>query len=398
MKTNIIFQASVFSRSGYGSHARDIVRDLFQSNKFNISVIPTGWGATSTTENIPEDLLDMLMFCVNNKVNTKDFVFMHLGIPTEFRKVGPINIGITAGIESDRLPAGWAEACNQMNAIIVPSQFIKNLFQQHGVSVPVYVVGEGVDLDMYNNNNPIDDTLALPLATSFNFITAGQWAVNPIGEDRKQVGLLLKWFCETFESNKDVGIFVKTFSQNNSSPDLIFTRERIDAIKNGKPFPKVYLIHGDMTDYEMAHLYKKSKAFVSATSGEGWCRPLAEAIACDVPILVTGWSGQMDFVIPELSTLFEFDLADVPFSVLRQGIYHPGMRWAMPREQDVKRKLRRCYDSYSIAKERAIKHGERFRGVWSKEITGARFVETISQIVSSNTAISSINQNIIEIV
>ncbi|MCK9428818.1 MAG: glycosyltransferase [Candidatus Omnitrophica bacterium] len=398
MKPNLIIQASVFSRSGYGAHARDIVTSLFKSNRFNISVLPTGWGGTSTTDNISLDDLDTLMFCINNKIVSKDFVFIHLGIPPEFRRVGPINIGITAGIESDNLPAGWAEACNQMNAVIVPSVFVKNLFQQHGVTVPVYAVGEGVDIGIFNNKSGVDE-LSFPVSTSFNFMTAGQWMVNPIGEDRKQIGLLLKWFCEVFENQQDVGIFVKTFSQNNSSPDLYFTRERIEDIKKGKPFPKVYLLHGDMTDQELAQLHQKSKAFVLATSGEGFGRTIAEAIACDSPVLVTGWSGHMDFVLPEFSTLFDYDMVDVPFSVLQQGIYQPGMYWAFPKEQDVKRKLKRCYENYSIAKTRAIKHGEAFRKTWSKDITGTKLVEVVSQIVANPYIKPNINQdNIVEIV
>lgn len=382
MKSNIILRAPIFSRSGYGSHARDIVIDLFKSNKFNISVAPTGWGGTSTTDNIAPDDLEILMYCIDNKVRTEDFTFIHLGIPTEFQKVAPVNIGITAGIESDKLPAGWAEKCNEMNAVIVPSTFVRDLFKKCGVTVPIYAVGEGVDTTIFNEK-AAEGLFDYPISTDFNFITAGQWIVNPVGEDRKQIGLLLKWFCEVFEDNKDVGLFLKTFSQNNSSPDLYFTKERIESIKNKRPFPKIYLFHGDMSDQGMSVLYKNSKAFVLATSGESWGRTISEAIACDVPILVTGWSGYMDFVTPELSTLFEYDMVDVPPSVLRQRIYQPGMRWALPKEQDVKRKLRRCYEKYSIAKERAVENGKNFRAIWNKEATGAKLVDIVSQVIAN---------------
>ena len=50
MITTLLFQAPIFSLSGYGAHARSIITGLWKSQKFNISVAPSGWGATSTTD------------------------------------------------------------------------------------------------------------------------------------------------------------------------------------------------------------------------------------------------------------------------------------------------------------------------------------------------------------
>lgn len=381
MKSTIVIRAPLFSLSGYGAHARDIVFALWDSRKYNIIGVPTGWGNTSTTDNIPRERFEILSFICNNKVQGSDFCFVHVGVPQEFQRAGSKSIGITAGVEADRLPWGWMERCNQVDAVIVPSTFVRNLFVNGGVTVPVHVVGEGVDIRIFNPS--VSCNLPLEFETEFNFLTGGQWIGNDPESDRKGLGKLIRWFCETFSDNKEVGLVVKTMMNNISTPDFEFVKQRIDNIKQGKPFPKIYLLHGDMSETQMSQLYRhpKIKAFVSCTSGEGWGRMVAEAVASDLPVLITGWSGHMDFLHKDFVTLFDFNLSPIPKTSFMPGILEPGMRWASVEESDVKRKLRRCVDNYSVAQERAQKMGEIFRKTWNSSNTSAKLVEVFDTII-----------------
>jgi len=387
MKPNIILQAPIFSLSGYGSHARDISLSLFYSDKYNLFIIPTGWGDTSITNNISQDVINILNTCCNNRLHQGDvFTFIHLGIPTEFKKIGSVNIGITASLESTKIPISWVEGCNIMDAVIVPSIFERDLFLNEGVKVPIYVVGEGVDKEIFNPE--VKSDISIPFSTSFNFISGGQWMNQPIGEDRKGIGLLIQLFCELFENNKEVGLVLKTFSTNVSSPDFFYVKERINQIKQGKPYPKIYLIHGDLSDSEMAQLYchPSIKAFVSLTSGEGFGRMPLEAAFCDLPIIITGWSGHMDYIVKDKANIVKYELGEVPRSVWSQGIFEPGMQWAIVDRNDAKRKIKRCYEGYSIAKERAVEMGKIVREKWNKDEISKQFISVIDSIISSKSS------------
>jgi hypothetical protein len=371
MKTNLVIQAPVFSISGYGAHSRDILHSLWMSQKFNMVIIPTGWGATSENANIDPQLLDIIYFCLENKIHQNaDFIFMHVGIPTEFERKGKWNIGVTAGLEADYIPLKWVDRCNSMDMVIVPSKFEQKLFTNSGVKAPVYVVEEGVNIDVFK---PSTEHLSpLDFKTDWNFLTGGQWLPNRLEEDRKQIGLLLKWFGEEFQSNPNVGLVMKTFTSNISSPDFVFTKERILELKYAASIKNpIYLIHGYMDDHELTQLYThpKIKAFVSLTSGEGWGRMIAESVACDLPVLTTGWSAPTDFLSPTTSALFSYRLTEVPRSVVRQGIFELGMRWAMCEEKDAKKLMRRCYEKWDIAKAKAVEAGAEFRKNFNKEKT-----------------------------
>ena len=51
-KPLLVFQAPVATRSGYGDHSRDILKSLFELDKYDVKIVPTRWG------NTPQDQLD----------------------------------------------------------------------------------------------------------------------------------------------------------------------------------------------------------------------------------------------------------------------------------------------------------------------------------------------------
>lgn len=70
-------------------------------------------------------------------------------------------------------------------------------------------------------------------------------------------------------------------------------------------------------------MYKAATAFVLPTRGEGWGRPIAEAMAMGLPTIATYWSGQTEFMTDANS--FKLDkgeltpLGDAPEKFQREG-------------------------------------------------------------------------------
>jgi len=287
-RKNLICQMPVFSLSGYGCHARDIVMGLFNSGNFNISIIPTGWGGSSTIQPA-KDVDDALVFMCNNRISDgSEFAWVQMGVPHEFKRASnTCNIGITAGLEVEQYPAKWAAYCNQMNAIIVPSTFVKDRLIGCGVTVPVYVVPEGVDTKVFNDINPfkinklaeepetevVIPTPTFSFPTTFNFLTVGQWLPGNVGEDRKNIPLTILAVLDAFPDNPEVGIVVKTYLHNNSSPDKYALIERMSEVLGTKAAGRVHFVHGTLTEKELAELYHhpQIKASVLLTHGEGYC-------------------------------------------------------------------------------------------------------------------------------
>ena len=114
-KPLLIYQAPVATRSGYGDHARDILKSIFDYDKFDIITVPTRWGNTPQNQiNPTTDFGKQLLSTVGKQVTKQPEVHIQMTVPNEFQKKGKFSIGITAGIESTLAPKDWIDGCNRM--------------------------------------------------------------------------------------------------------------------------------------------------------------------------------------------------------------------------------------------------------------------------------------------
>ena len=282
--------APVATRSGYGAHGRDICRALIKLDKYDVKIWPVRWGNTpmnALNKDDPNDKMIIDRILPNPQLPKQPDVWMQITIPNEFQSVGKYNIGITAGIETTVFPGNFIEGMNNMDLNLVSSnhskyvalnsQFEKvdkNTKQKIGViklEKPVEVLFEGLDLDRYNKIQNPKSTILNNIPEEFCFLFTGHWLPGIYGEDRKNTGLLIKTFLETFNSpsSKKPALILKTNQVNYSLLDREEIIKRINLIKNQVKgsLPNIYLLHGEMTDEEMNLLNNdpKVKAFISFT-------------------------------------------------------------------------------------------------------------------------------------
>ena len=132
MKKLMLICAPVSSRSGYGDHARDIVHSFIKHDKYDIKILDVRWGdcpRNALDKNNNQDRLIINKLLSQPQVEKQPDVYVDIRIPNEFQQWGKINIGITAGIETNVVSEKWIEGCNKMDLVIVPSIHSKNVFQ-----------------------------------------------------------------------------------------------------------------------------------------------------------------------------------------------------------------------------------------------------------------------------
>ena len=317
MKPTLVFQAPVATRSGYGDHARDLLHSLYKLDKFDIKVISTRWGAT------PMDALNydkpFHKWVVDNmipSIQQKPDIYIQVTVPNEFQPLGAYNIGITAAIETTHCAMDWIHGCNRMDLIIVPSEHSKKslidtiyneadkqtgrLIAQHKITKPVEILFEGFDEEDFGTDTVAHVTELDQIKEDFAFLFVGHWLRGDLGEDRKNVGMMIKTFAMAFKNEKvKPALILKTSSAGFSVLDREVTIKKIKEVL-GKDYSKVpvYLLHGDLTPTQMNGLYEhpKVKAMLNFTKGEGFGRPLLEFSLTGKPVIVSNWSGHLDFL------------------------------------------------------------------------------------------------------
>jgi hypothetical protein len=369
-KPLLVYQAPVFTRSGYGDHARDILRSLFKMDKYDVKIVPTRWGNTPQNQIEPNTEFGQKVFAnVITELNRKPDIFMQMSVANEFEPKGNFNIGITAGVETTILPKEFIDGGNKMDLVIVPSEFTKNLFAstayqekhkesgqiiaEHRYTKPIEVLFEGVDTQVYSET-AVTQTLSEldKLETDFNFLFVGHWLKGDLGHDRKDVGMAIKTFATVFKylpKEKRPGLIVKTSHAGFSVIDRETTREKIDDVLKplGNDIPSIYLLHGDLSDNEMASLYHhpKVKAMVSFTKGEGYGRPLAEFCMTGKPILVSEWSGLVDFLPKDHTVFLQGELTPVHESSADNFLMKES-KWFTVNYSDAANKIYKVFNEY----------------------------------------------------
>jgi hypothetical protein len=324
-KPVFVISCAIDTYSGYGARSRDIVKAIIELDKYDVKVLPQRWGSTPfgfIESNTEWEFLSKHIL-TNPQLPAQPEIWMQITVPNEFQPIGKFNIGCTAGIETTIAPAEWIEGCNRMNLILGSSkhtiEVLKNSKfekrdQQTNQVVEIIefktdseVIFEGANTEVYK---PIKSTFDLSnVKEEFAYLFVGHWMQGALGEDRKNVGLLVKAFYETFKNkSKKPALILKTSTVGSSYMDRDELIKRIKMIKDtvkSTNLPNIYLLHGEFTDVEMNEIYNHSKvkAMVNLTKGEGFGRPLLEFSLTNKPIITSNWSGHIDYLNSEFVTL-----------------------------------------------------------------------------------------------
>ena len=343
----------VGTRSGYGSHARDIVISLLDLG-YDVKTLPIRWGNTpqnalDTSNDRDNRIIETL--AVDGKIDRQPDMHFHVSVPIEFQQVGKVNIGITAGVEWTIPNPQWVDAMNFVDYNLVPSHFVKDVFtgcqfdfkdpqtqqpKQVKLQKPIDVLFEGYDENIYKKTNEFSESLVNEMNqidNEFFFIYVGHWLPGPLGHDRKDTGMMIKAFLETFKNIDNPPALVLKTSQVDFSPvdkyEVIKKIEQIKSQVGATKLPKVYLLHGELSDIQMNELYNhpKIKAMISFTKGEGFGRPLLEFSTTGKPVLAPAFSGHVDFLNKDMSTLLAGGLVPVHEKSIQESYRHADAKW-----------------------------------------------------------------------
>jgi len=332
-KPLLVFQAPVATRSGYGDHSRDILKSLFELDKYDVKIVPTRWGNTPQDQIDPQtEFGNKILQNIVTKVDRQIDIFIQVSVANEFKKVGKYNIGITAGVETTISPQEFLTGANNMDLIITPSEFTKETLvkttftqvdkqtkQEVGklqLTKPVEVLFEGVDTTIFDGKSK--SSILDSVDTDFNFLFVGHWLAGDLGHDRKDVGMMIKTFCTVFKGlpkKQQPGLILKSSHAGFSVGEReTISRKIKDLTKEyGDNCPPIHLVFGDLSESELNDLYNddKVKAKIMFTKGEGYGRPLAEFATTGKPIIVSNWSGYKDFLPEENTVYLEGELKEV---------------------------------------------------------------------------------------
>jgi glycosyltransferase involved in cell wall biosynthesis len=403
-KPVFVISCPIDTYSGYGARSRDIVKAIIELEKYDVKILPQRWGATPRgfiKDNPKWSFLNSHLLN-SPQLPAQPEIWMQITVPNEFQPIGKYNIGCTAGIETTIAPAEWIEGCSRMNLILGSSEHTIKVLrdskfekrdQQTNQTVghiewkgDSEVIFEGADIETYKPTKSNFDLSSIK--EEFAYLFVGHWMQGAMGEDRKNVGLLVKAFYETFKNkSKKPALILKTSQVGSSYMDRDELLKRVKAIKDtckSNNLPNVYLLHGEFTNEEMNEIYNhpKVKAMVNLTKGEGFGRPLLEFSLVNKPIITTNWSGHIDYLNPEFVTLLPGTLTNVHPSAANNMLLQES-QWFSVDTGHVGHYLKDVFENYKGYADNAKRQGFQSRSKFSfdamKEKLDAVFTQRIPE-------------------
>ena len=418
MKPLFFISCPIDTYSGYGARSRDIVKALLKSDKYDIKILPQRWGSTPfgfLRADNPEHK-QILDCCWNQpQLPKQPDVWMQITVPNEFQPIGKFNIGVTAGIETTICDPSWIEGVNRMSLTLVSSQHAKTVFETSAfeqrdknqgdrvvghikLEKPVEVLFEGADTNIYQKldkitNSEVGDVLDT-VNEEFNYLFVGHWLQGEIGQDRKDTGMLIKIFLETFKGkSKKPGLILKTSSATYSIMDREEILDKINKIRefigDDGTLPNIYLLHGELEDKEVNELYNhpKVKAHISFTKGEGYGRPLLEASISQKPVIAPNYSGHIDFLQQDQSVLLPGQLTPIHPSAVVQNMLISESSWFTVDYKKAAEILEDVYKNYKDYVEGAKRQAYRSRNNFSLDKMGELLISLIDEKIPKSVAL-----------
>jgi glycosyltransferase involved in cell wall biosynthesis len=185
------------------------------------------------------------------------------------------------------IPVDWVRFMRRaVDELWTPTSWVAQCYVDAGIPEErVAVVPNGVDTDVFQ---PEGDPYPLATTRSFRFLYVGGTIT------RKGFDLLLDTYRSQFGPDDDVCLVVKpvgsdgAYANHNLDDDL----RRAAADPSG---PAIEVVDRRLTRHELAALYRACDVLVHPYRGEGFALPVAEAMACGRPPIVTGYGACLDF-------------------------------------------------------------------------------------------------------
>ena len=254
--------------------------------------------------------------------------------------------------EYTKVPFEWQYKFETFaDALIVPSNYVAKVFANGGLKPEkLFVVANGYNKELFNTNDNNSDSKYVN-KDNFNFVYVGnsQW--------RKGLDILINAWKDAFKKFDKACLVIKDnpkiYGQSNILNEIIKMQYKTGC-------SDVVYIDEDLSDKEMAALFKASDVVVHPYRAEGFGMHVQEAMACGCVPIVSADGPTDDFVTNENGFILPIErrsvnITDSNVFAMKPGDAMTGMSthtfYNEPNAESLKNGIKMIYHSHNKEEE-----------------------------------------------
>jgi glycosyltransferase involved in cell wall biosynthesis len=238
--------------------------------------------------------------------------------------------------ELECLPKDWVDAMRFVDAFMVPSGFCRRTMERY-TTKPVLTVPHPIQLDMGEAVPAKPKDGAFRVLSIFNLGSSFE---------RKNPLAVIRAYRAAFGDEDGFELVLKTSQGKRYPQDLAVIKNEIGGSRSIRIIDQVW------SDEQLSELYCSSDAYISLHRSEGFGLTIAEAILMEVPVIATGWSGNVDFCSPDKLCAVAYKLISFADDDPAYHGVHDAV-WAEPSVEAAARDLRKVRSDPAGSMKRA---------------------------------------------
>jgi glycosyltransferase involved in cell wall biosynthesis len=335
-KLAINWEGSQFVYHSLALVNRELCVELAQREELELSLIPCEPHQFAPQEE--NGRYQLIENCLDKPLSAPADVHVRHRWPPDFNPPDQGHWVMIQPWEFGALPASWVKPMQELvDELWVPSTYVRDVYVNSGISSSkVVVVPNGVNYDYFH---PDIAPLSLNTSKSFKFLFVGGtlW--------RKGIDVLLEAYSRAFTASDDVCLVIKdlggqSFYMGRSAD------ERIRVYQGTPGLPEILYISQNLKEGQLPGLYTACNCLVHPYRGEGFGLPVAEAMACGLPVVVTRGGACDDFCSSHNAYLLPASRRPIQM----EGFQLVGQGWVLePDKDELIRILRSIYKNMTAA-------------------------------------------------
>ena len=368
------WQGSQFVYHSLAHVNRQLCLGLLGSGRIELSLIPF---EPDQFDGSAHPRFSPLVKCLNKTLSASTSVHVRHHWPPNFN---PPTQGAWVMIqpwEYGGIPREWVKPMRDLvDEIWVPSTWVRDCYVASGIpGEKVQVIPNGVDTALFNPDGP---KFSLKTKKTFKFLFLGGTI------HRKGIDILVRAYQKAFRASDDVCLVIKGQSGNTYVGSEL--HEALTSTVDEDPeSPAIEFLNSAMGEGKLTSLYRACDVFVMPYRGEGFGLPMAEAMACGLPVIATGRGAAMDFLQEDWAYFIPSSpqkIDSVPVGPFKPS--EPGFWLEEPDESALVDLLRKVF----LTPEEAVKKGSNGRAYAVEHLSWGHATERVLeriQVLSSRT-------------